>query len=67
MKAYLTSSEADITGEWEIGKYTGRRTLTTHDESVQPAFSLYESLGRQDGQYIEDWLRAQQELVRHYA
>ena len=32
MKAYLTSSEADITGEWEIGKYTGRRTSPTHDE-----------------------------------
>jgi hypothetical protein len=46
-----------------MGKYTGRRTSPTHDEIAQLAFSLYESRGRQD---IEDWLRADQELVWHY-
>ena len=58
---------ADITGEWEIGKYTGRRPSPTHDEIAQLAFSLYEARGRQDGREGEDWLRAEQELVRHYA
>ena len=50
-----------------MGEYTGCRTSPTHDEIAQLAFSLYESRGRQDGHHIEDWLRAEQELVRHYA
>ena len=50
-----------------MGKDTGRRLSPTHDEIAQLAFSLYESRGRQDGHHIEDWLRAEQELVRHYA
>jgi len=54
-------------GEWEMGTYTGGRLAPTHDEIAQLAFSLYESRGRQDGHDIEDWLRAEQELVRHYA
>jgi Protein of unknown function (DUF2934) len=58
---------AEATGEWGLGEYTGRRTSPTHEETAQLAFSLYESRGRQDGHHIEDWLRAEQELVRHYA
>ncbi|HMK23479.1 MAG TPA: DUF2934 domain-containing protein [Terriglobales bacterium] len=58
---------ADTTGEWEMGKYTDRRMSPTHDEIAQLAFSLYESSGRQDGHHLEDWLRAELELVRHYA
>ncbi len=54
-----------MSGIWE--KYTGSRTFPTHNEIAQLAFSLYESRGRQDGHNIEDWLRAEQELVRHYA
>ncbi len=57
----------DATGEWEMGKYTGRRTSPTHDEIAQLAYSLYESRGRQEGHQLEDWLSAEQELVRHYA
>jgi len=45
---------ADTTGEWEMGKYTGRRTSPTHDEIAQLAFTLYESRGRHDGHHIED-------------
>jgi Protein of unknown function (DUF2934) len=67
MKDVADIIPADTTGEWEMGKYTGRRTSPTHDEIAQLAFSLYESRGRQDGHHIEDWLRAGQELVRHYA
>ena len=55
------------TGEWGMERYTGSRLAPTHDEIAQLAFSLYESRGRQDGHHIEDWLRAEQELVRHYA
>ena len=50
-----------------MGKYTGRRLSPTHEEIAQLAFSLYESRGRQDGHHIEDWLRAEQELVWHHA
>jgi len=46
---------------------TGCQLYPTHDEIAQLAFSLYESRGRQDGHDIEDWLCAEQELVRHYA
>ena len=49
-----------------MGKYTGRHLAPTHEKIAQLAFSLYESRGRQDGHDIEDWLRAEQELVRHY-
>jgi Protein of unknown function (DUF2934) len=58
---------ADITGERGMGEDTGGRRSPTHDEIAQLAFSLYESRGRQDGHHVEDWLRAEQELVRHYA
>jgi hypothetical protein len=58
---------ANVTGEGTMGKYTGSRLYPTHDEIAQLAFSLYESRGRQDGHHVEDWLRAEQELMRHYA
>ena len=66
------SRESEIATEHAIalsdmGKNTGRRLYPTHDEIAQLAFSLYESRGRQDGHDIEDWLCAEQELVRHYA
>jgi len=67
MKEVAHIIAADITGEWVMGEYTGGRLSPTHDEIAQLAFSLYESRGRQDGHAIEDWLRAEQELVRHYA
>jgi hypothetical protein len=51
----------------DMGKNTGRRLYPTHDEIAQLAFSLYESRGREEGHELEDWLRAEQELVRHYA
>jgi len=55
------------TGELGMGAYTGCRLAPIHDEIAQCAFTLYESRGQQDGHDIEDWLRAEQELVRHYA
>jgi hypothetical protein len=47
------------TGEMGMGEFTCRRTSSTHDELAQLAFSLYEARGRQDGQHVEDWLRAE--------
>jgi hypothetical protein len=51
----------------DMGKNTGRRLYPTYDEIAQLAFGLYESRGREEGHELEDWLRAEQELVRHYA
>ena len=50
-----------------MGMDTGRRLSPTHDEIAQLAYSLYESRGREEGREVEDWLRAEQELIRHYA
>ena len=50
-----------------MGRYTGSRLAPTHDEIAQLAYYLYELRGREDGYHIEDWLRAEQQLVRHYA
>jgi hypothetical protein len=66
------SRQSDIATEHAIalsdmGKDTGRRLYPTHDEIAQLAYSLYESRGRQDGHQMDDWLCAEQELVRHYA
>ena len=54
-------------GESGMGADTGGRRAPTHDEIAELAFSLYESRGRRDGHDMEDWLRAEQQLVRHYA
>ena len=52
-----------------MGMDTGHRLYPTHAEIAQLAYtySLSESHGRQDGHQLEDWLTAEQELVRHYA
>ena len=39
MKEVADIIAADSTGEWEMGKYTGRRTSPPHDEIAQLAFS----------------------------
>ena len=67
MKAVSDVIASDLTGEWLMGGYTGGRSAPTHDEIARRAFSFYESRGRQDGHALEDWLRAEQELVHHYS
>jgi hypothetical protein len=62
--AGFVASQAE--GEWGMGRYTGARLIPTHDEIAQFAYGLYESRGRQDGNDIEDWMRAEQILARHY-
>jgi len=54
---------SNAVGEWGREANTDGRRPPTHDEIAQLAFSLYESRGRQDGHDIEDWLRAEHELV----
>ena len=61
---FVTSQAA---GEWGMRTNTGGRFAPTQDEISKLAYSLYESRGRQDGHDIEDWLAAEQQLVRHYA
>jgi hypothetical protein len=48
-----------------MGKYTGGGRLTS-DAVARLAFELYEKRGRHDGHDMDDWLRAEQELRRHY-
>jgi Protein of unknown function (DUF2934) len=50
-----------------VGKYTGHGRRVTRDEVAQLAYSFYESRGRQDGHHVEDWLRAEKELMGRYA
>ena len=61
---FVTSHAA---GEWGMGTNTGGRLAPTHDEIAQLAFALYEARGRQDGHDIEDWLRAEQQLLQQHA
>jgi len=49
-----------------MGRYTGDRLAPTHDEIAQLAYYLYELRGREVGYHIEDWLRAEQQLIDHY-
>jgi hypothetical protein len=54
-------------GEWGMGTYTGARLGPTREEIAQLAYQLYESRGLQDGNDVEDWLRAEEQIFRHYA
>lgn len=55
-----------LTGEAMIAKYTGSRLCPTRDEIDRLAYHFYVSRGRRDGNHLEDWLLAEQELVHHY-
>jgi Protein of unknown function (DUF2934) len=54
-------------GEWGMEAHTGGRSAPTRDEISKLAYGLYESRGRLDGHDTEDWLRAEQQLLHHYA
>lgn len=43
------------------------RNMPSSEEISQLAFRLYESRGWQHGNDVEDWLRAEQELVTSYS
>jgi len=55
-----------VTGERLLTKYTGGRAHPSRDEIARLAHEFYETRGRQDGQDVDDWLAAEQQLMRHY-
>ena len=67
MKKRANAAPSEAKGEVSTEKYAARRTSPTRDEIAQLAFTLYESRGCQDGYDVEDWMRAEKELVRHSA
>ena len=64
----MTTSDiaAILTGERMLTKYTGGVEPPSRDEIARLAYSFYERRGRRDGQDVDDWLPAEQELTRHY-
>lgn len=47
-------------------KYTGGRDRPSRDEIARLAYHFYEARGRRQGNELEDWLSAEQELTHHY-
>ena len=64
----MTTSDiaAILTGERMLTKYTGGVEPPSRDEIARLAYHLYETRGRRDGWDVDDWLAAEQELIRHY-
>jgi hypothetical protein len=57
---------AILTGERMLTKYTGGSEPPSHDEIARLAYQFYETHGRREGQDLDHWLAAEQELTRHY-
>jgi hypothetical protein len=66
MKMTAVGVSAVLTGEWMVGKNTGRRQMPSPEEVSRLAYRLYELRGRRDGHAVDDWLAAEEELIRHY-
>ena len=64
----MTTSDvaAILTGEGMLTKYTGGANPPSRDEIARLAYYFYERRGQQDGQDVDDWLAAEQELTHHY-
>jgi Protein of unknown function (DUF2934) len=60
-------SIAAVTCDGWMGKDSGGRQRPARDEVARLAYERYEVSGRRDGNDLEDWLLADQELVHHYA
>jgi hypothetical protein len=61
-----SNNAGTLTGERMMAKYTGGHDRPSSDEIARLAYQFYETRGRRDGQDLEDWLSAEQELARHY-
>jgi len=57
--------EAVLTGEGTMTKHTGGHDRPSRDEIARLAYHFYETRGRRDGQDVDDWLAAEEELTRH--
>ena len=55
-----------LTGERMLTKYAGGLEHPSRDEIARLAYHFYEMRGRRDGQDVDDWLAAEQELTHHY-
>ena len=64
----MTTSDiaAVVTGEGLLTKDTGGVEAPSRDEIARLAYHFYETRGRREGQELDDWLAAEQELIRHY-
>ncbi len=51
------------TGLPEAGRGTGPAPHPTHDEIARLAYSYWEARGGSGGSALEDWLRAERELI----
>jgi hypothetical protein len=60
-----TALTARLAAGVRLAKDTGGGRLTP-EAIARRAFELYEKRGRQDGRDVDDWLQAEQELVRHF-
>ena len=49
-----------------MAKKTGGRERPSQDDIARLAYQLYERRGRLEGQDLDDWLSAEQELTHHY-
>ena len=58
---------ASITGEGFMETDTRGPARPTRAEIAELAYGMWEANGRQDGHDVEDWLRAEQQLMHHYA
>lgn len=58
---------AAIAGEGWTARATDDRQRPTREEVAKLAYQRYEVNGRKDGNDIEDWVLAEQELRHHYA
>ena len=57
---------SNLTGERALLKYTEILERPSREEIAQLAYHFYETRGRRDGQDLDDWLTAEQELNNHY-
>ena len=62
----ISDIAAILTGERMLTKYTGGVEPPARDEIARLTCHIYETRGRRDGQDVDDWLAAEQELTRHY-
>jgi len=55
-----------LTGGRMMTKYTGGRERPSRKEIARLAYDFYETRGRREGQDVDDWLAAEEQLTRHY-
>ena len=54
---------AIVTGEQMFAKNTSSRGRPSREDIARLAYQLYEARGRQEGQELDDWLSAEQQLT----